>query len=250
MWTESFKDPKHAPGQKQFWYPWPYIEGLIVRDQLQDLLPVLLELFGFVGSARGCLGPRQFQLRLHRLFSFFRDIDHRAARPCWRGLARLKTPSAAHPVDGAARQHQSELVLDGPGARIGRIYSRPQTRAILRMDHGVKFCPGELELGHRTFHHHGQSRRKSHDVFLEVAFPNSESSHRLGQIQPLDRLAQMHFRPDAFDCVACKLGGDACHAQLFGPGTCYLPAIDRKRSLYRVSGIANRLAPAGAQAVT
>ena len=225
-------------------------EGLIIGDEFQDLLPVLLEPFGFVSDACGCLGPRQFLLRLRHFFPFFRDVDHRAARPRWRGLVRLKTPAAAHPVDGAARQHQSKLVLDGPGARIDRIYRIPQSLAILRMDHGVEFRPGELKLGHRAFHHLGQSCRKRHDVLLEVAFPDAESRHRLGQIQPLNRLAQMHLRPDAFDCVARKLGGDACHSQLFGSGGRYLPAIDRECSQYRVAGIANRLTPARAQTVT
>ncbi len=24
---QTFKNPKIAPGQRQFWYPWPYVEG-------------------------------------------------------------------------------------------------------------------------------------------------------------------------------------------------------------------------------
>ena len=32
---ETFLDPKVAPGQKQFWYPWPYIEGLTMAEATQ-----------------------------------------------------------------------------------------------------------------------------------------------------------------------------------------------------------------------
>ena len=103
------------------------------------------------------------------------------------------------------------------------------------MDHCVKFRPRELKLRHRPLHHQGQPRRKRHDVLLEVAFPNSESRHRLGQIQPLDRLAQMHFGPNAFDGIARKLCGDARHAQLFSAGTGHLASIDCERSQHRVS---------------
>jgi len=47
-------------------------------------------------------------------------------------------------MDGAARQHQPELVLNGAGARIGWIYCIQQTPEILGMDHRVKFRSSEL----------------------------------------------------------------------------------------------------------
>jgi len=34
---ETFMDPKIAPGQKQFWYPWPYVEGLTMAEASNDL---------------------------------------------------------------------------------------------------------------------------------------------------------------------------------------------------------------------
>ena len=34
---ETFKDPAMAPGQKQFWYPWPYIEGLTMAEATNEL---------------------------------------------------------------------------------------------------------------------------------------------------------------------------------------------------------------------
>jgi sulfoxide reductase catalytic subunit YedY len=34
---ETFTDARVAPGQKQFWYPWPYIEGLTMAEATNEL---------------------------------------------------------------------------------------------------------------------------------------------------------------------------------------------------------------------
>src|SRR5579883_2635760 len=34
---ETFLDAKTAPGQKQFWYPWPYTEGLTMAEATNEL---------------------------------------------------------------------------------------------------------------------------------------------------------------------------------------------------------------------
>ncbi len=34
---QTFKDPRVAPGQRQFWYPWPYTEGLTIAEATNDL---------------------------------------------------------------------------------------------------------------------------------------------------------------------------------------------------------------------
>jgi methionine sulfoxide reductase catalytic subunit len=38
---ESFKRPEQAPGQRQIWYPWPYIEGVTI-DEATNELPFLV----------------------------------------------------------------------------------------------------------------------------------------------------------------------------------------------------------------
>jgi sulfoxide reductase catalytic subunit YedY len=43
---ETFKDPKVAPGQKQFWYPWPYIEGLTIEEAGNELTLLATGLYG------------------------------------------------------------------------------------------------------------------------------------------------------------------------------------------------------------
>lgn len=34
---ETFLNPKVAPGQRQSWYPWPYVEGLTIAEAMNEL---------------------------------------------------------------------------------------------------------------------------------------------------------------------------------------------------------------------
>ena len=34
---ETFYDPSVAPGQKQYWYPWPYVEGITIEEGMNEL---------------------------------------------------------------------------------------------------------------------------------------------------------------------------------------------------------------------
>ena len=34
---ESFLDPRMAPGQRQFWYPWPYVEAVTISEAVNEL---------------------------------------------------------------------------------------------------------------------------------------------------------------------------------------------------------------------
>jgi len=43
---ETFKDPKIAPGQRQFWYPWPYVEGLTIEEAAHDLAFMVTGAYG------------------------------------------------------------------------------------------------------------------------------------------------------------------------------------------------------------
>ncbi len=43
---ETFLDPKMAPGQKQFWYPWPYVEGLTMAEATNELTFVSTGMYG------------------------------------------------------------------------------------------------------------------------------------------------------------------------------------------------------------
>ncbi|MGC6391719.1 MAG: protein-methionine-sulfoxide reductase catalytic subunit MsrP [Alphaproteobacteria bacterium] len=43
---ESFLDTKNAPGQRQSWYPWPYVEGLTIAEATHDLTFMATGIFG------------------------------------------------------------------------------------------------------------------------------------------------------------------------------------------------------------
>ncbi len=43
---ETFQDPDMASGQRQFWYPWPYIEGLTLAEATNELAFIATGLYG------------------------------------------------------------------------------------------------------------------------------------------------------------------------------------------------------------
>ena len=43
---ETFLDPEMASGQKQFWYPWPYVEGLTMPEATNELAFIATGLYG------------------------------------------------------------------------------------------------------------------------------------------------------------------------------------------------------------
>ncbi len=43
---ETFLDPAEAPGQKQFWYPWPYVEGVTMAEANNELAFMVTGMYG------------------------------------------------------------------------------------------------------------------------------------------------------------------------------------------------------------
>ena len=43
---ETFENPSVAPGQRQFWYPWPYVEGLTLEEATNELAFLVTGLYG------------------------------------------------------------------------------------------------------------------------------------------------------------------------------------------------------------
>ena len=50
---ETFLDPAVAPGQKQIWYPWPYVEGLTIAEATNDLAFLVTGVYGKPVSKQG-----------------------------------------------------------------------------------------------------------------------------------------------------------------------------------------------------
>lgn len=43
---QTFMDPDNAPGQKQHWYPWPYVEGLTMAEATNELAFMVTGVYG------------------------------------------------------------------------------------------------------------------------------------------------------------------------------------------------------------
>ena len=43
---QTFQDPGVAPGQREFWYPWPYVEGLTMAEATNELAFIATGLYG------------------------------------------------------------------------------------------------------------------------------------------------------------------------------------------------------------
>lgn len=43
---ETFLDPAMAPGQRQVWYPWPYVEGVTMEEATNDLAFLVTGAYG------------------------------------------------------------------------------------------------------------------------------------------------------------------------------------------------------------
>ncbi|BCX18012.1 MAG: mononuclear molybdenum enzyme YedY [Geminicoccaceae bacterium] len=43
---QTFLDPKTAPGQRAFWYPWPYTEGLTIAEATHELAFLVTGVYG------------------------------------------------------------------------------------------------------------------------------------------------------------------------------------------------------------
>ena len=43
---QTFQNPDIAQGQRQFWYPWPYIEGLTMAEATNDLAFIATGIYG------------------------------------------------------------------------------------------------------------------------------------------------------------------------------------------------------------
>lgn len=46
MRFETFEDKSMAPGQKQFWYPWPYVEGITMEEAMNEMTFMVTGAYG------------------------------------------------------------------------------------------------------------------------------------------------------------------------------------------------------------
>ena len=145
---QTFEDPDVAPGQGQFWYPWPYTEGVTIEEAANDLAFI-------VTGAYGKPMANQFgvPLRLHLPWKYgFKSIKSivrvtfTEERPVsfWEELAGSEygfwanvNPDVHHPRWSQARERVlgtqetvPTLIYNGYGEEVASLYSGMENESL------------------------------------------------------------------------------------------------------------------------
>ena len=114
---ETFLDPSVAPGQRQTWYPWPYVEGLTIAEAGNELAFLVTGAYGEPGveaagrPATAC-GAVEVRLQIDKIDRTF-QLHRPAAEELLGGAAgeeiRImgQRQSAGHRICAGARQPRS-----------------------------------------------------------------------------------------------------------------------------------------------
>ena len=121
---ETFSDPKIAPGQRQVWYPWPYVEGVTIEEAKNDMAFMVVGAYG--KPLANCFGaPLRLALPWKYGFKAIKSITRIsfvAERPVsfWEKLQSSEygfwanvNPAVAHP-----RWSQATEEVIGTGNRV------------------------------------------------------------------------------------------------------------------------------------
>jgi sulfoxide reductase catalytic subunit YedY len=145
---ESFYDPEVATGQKQFWYPWPYIEGLTVAEATNELAFMVTGAYGKpLANASGA------PLRLHLPWKYgfksikgVQRISFTDKQPLgfWQAVAGQRygfwanvNPDVPHPEWSQARERDIATgammptrLFNGYGDLVAHLYSGLEGQAL------------------------------------------------------------------------------------------------------------------------
>lgn len=121
---ETFKRPEEASGQRQFWYPWPYVEGLTMAEARNDLAFIVTGAYGKpvpkqMGAPLRLAVPWKYGFKSVKSIVRFTFTDRQpktfweAAGPQEYGFWANVNPAVAHP-----RWSQATEELIGTGKRV------------------------------------------------------------------------------------------------------------------------------------
>jgi methionine sulfoxide reductase catalytic subunit len=138
---ETFQDPKIAPGQRQSWYPWPYVEGVTVAEAANDLSFLVTGAYGkpllkqFGAPIRLAL-PWKYGFKHIKSIARVTLTDQRP-KSFWEGLQASEygfwanvNPEVSHPrwsqateeVLGANGKRIPTLIYNGYGEQVAHLY--------------------------------------------------------------------------------------------------------------------------------
>ncbi|MBS4047053.1 MAG: protein-methionine-sulfoxide reductase catalytic subunit MsrP [Alphaproteobacteria bacterium] len=137
---KTFSRPAEASGQKQFWYPWPYTEGLTLEEATNDLAYIATGIYGKPlpkqnGAPLRLAVPWKYGFKSVKSIVSFTFTDKRP-KTFWEGLAADEygfwanvNPMVAHPrwsqateeVIGTGRRIPTQL-YNGYGEQVAELY--------------------------------------------------------------------------------------------------------------------------------
>ena len=121
---QTFMNPEVASGQKQFWYPWPYLEGLTIEEAANDLAFLVTGIYGKplpkeFGAPLRLAVPWKYGFKSIKSIVVFRFTDKRP-KSFWEELAAREygfwanvNPKVRHP-----RWSQATEEVIGTGKRV------------------------------------------------------------------------------------------------------------------------------------
>ena len=145
---ETFLDPKMAPGQKQAWYPWPYVEALTMDEAMNDLAFMVT---GAYGKPLGKPFGAPLRLAVPWKYGFksiksITKISFVATRPktFWEALQSSEygfwanvNPAVSHPRWSQAseeilgtNERKPTLLFNGYGEQVAALYKGLEKEAL------------------------------------------------------------------------------------------------------------------------
>ena len=145
---ETFLDPKMAPGQRQAWYPWPYVEGLTIAEAMNDLAFMVTGAYG-KPLAKSFGAPLRLAVPWKYGFKSIKSITRIsfvAERPktFWEALQASEygfwanvNPAVAHPRWSQASEEvlgtserRPTLLFNGYGEQVAGLYKGLEKEAL------------------------------------------------------------------------------------------------------------------------
>jgi sulfoxide reductase catalytic subunit YedY len=138
---ETFLDTSVAPGQRQRWYPWPYVEGLTMAEAMNELTFMVTGAYGkpvakSMGAPIRLAAPWKYGFKSVKSIARFHFTDQRP-KTFWEALQASEygfwanvNPEIAHPrwsqateeIIGTGGERKPTLLFNGYGEYVAEMY--------------------------------------------------------------------------------------------------------------------------------
>jgi sulfoxide reductase catalytic subunit YedY len=143
---ETFQNPKIAPGQRQPWYPWPYVEGLTMAEAANDLTFIATGAYGHPlakqhGAPLRLTVPWKYGFKSIKSIVKFTFTDKRpkgmweVLQPAEYGFWANVNPQVPHPRWSQATEEvigtgerRPTLLFNGYGDTVSNLYAGMETK--------------------------------------------------------------------------------------------------------------------------